>query len=170
MEIRRGRPAMMFAMRICAAALLTALTIWLQCGGIAALIRWARTTVATDMDKLGFIRLATLVVRFAMAVVVLHLLEVFVWATFYRWVCLPSWKAAVYFSASSYGTIGCSDVSLPLSWRTFGPLESIIGVLMCGISVSLLFAIITRLIDPTHDSLAGSSFRPVRKGILYAGK
>jgi voltage-gated potassium channel len=162
---------MMFAMRICAAALLTALTIWLQCGGIAALIRWARTTVAAEMDELGFIRVAALVVRFAMAVVVLHLLEVFVWATFYRWVCLPSWKAAVYFSASSYGTIGCSDVNLPSNWRTFAPLESIIGVLMCGISVSLLYAIITRLISPANDSNASSSsVHPVMKARLYAEK
>jgi len=53
----------------------------------------------------------------------------------------------VYFSASSYSTLGCSDVSLPSNWRTLAPLESVIGVLMCGISVSLLFAIVTRLID-----------------------
>ena len=59
----------------------------------------------------------------------------------------PTWDSAIYFSASSYSTLGCSDVSLPSDWRTLGPLESIIGVLMCGISVSLLFAILTRLIN-----------------------
>jgi voltage-gated potassium channel len=73
-------------------------------------------------------------------------LEVFVWVGFYRWLFLPSWNLAVYFSAGSYGTVGCSDVNLPLDWRSFGPLESIIGVLMCGTSVSVLLAMITRLI------------------------
>jgi Ion channel len=67
--------------------------------------------------------------------------------TFYRWHCLPSWDSAIYFSASSYSTLGCNDVRLPSEWRTLAPLESIIGVLMCGISVSLLFAIVTRLIN-----------------------
>jgi voltage-gated potassium channel len=81
-----------------------------------------------------------------MAVVVLHGLEILLWAGFYRWHCLPSWDSAIYFSASSYSTLGSSDVSLPLSWRTLGPVEGVIGVLMCGMSVSLLFAIITRLI------------------------
>ena len=36
---------------------------------------------------------------------------------------------------------------LPQMWRTLGPLESIIGVLMCGLSVSFLFAVVSRLID-----------------------
>jgi hypothetical protein len=162
---------MIFAMRICAAALLTVLTIWLQCCGIAALISWARNTLAADMDRLGIIQLAGLVVRFTMAVVVLHLLEVCVWATFYRGVCLSSWKESLYFSASSYGTIGCSDVSLPLNWRTFGPLESIMGVLMCGMSVSLLFAIITRLVSVTHDTrVRKSSVHRVMKTNVYAAK
>ncbi|WP_263355475.1 potassium channel family protein, partial [Acidicapsa acidisoli] len=105
-----------------------------------------------DMRKMGAFRFAALVVRLAMAVVVLHGLEILLWATFYRWRCLPSWDSAIYFSASSYSTLGCSDVSLPLQWRTLGPLESVIGVLMCGISASLLFAIVTRLINREEQS------------------
>jgi hypothetical protein len=35
-------------------------------------------------------------------------------------------------------------------WRTLGPVESIIGVLMCGLSASFLFAIVTRLV--TRDA------------------
>jgi hypothetical protein len=48
---------------------------------------------------------------------------------------------------TSYSTIGSSDVALPSQWRMLGPLESIIGVLMAGISVSILFAIVMRLSD-----------------------
>jgi hypothetical protein len=36
---------------------------------------------------------------------------------------------------------------LPQKWRTLGPVESIIGVLMCGLSASFLFAIVSRLVD-----------------------
>ncbi len=32
-------------------------------------------------------------------------------------------------------------------WRSLGPVESIIGVLMCGLSASFLFAIVSRLVD-----------------------
>ena len=92
--------------------------------------------MAGDTDKFGLFRTTVLIVRFTTAVVVLHLIEALVWAIFYRCFCLPSWEAAFYFSAGSYGTVGCSDVSLPPNWRALGPLESITGALMCGISVS----------------------------------
>jgi len=105
--------------------------------------------LAEQLRQTSAVRSTALVVRFTAAVVGLHGLEILLWASFYRWRCLPSWDSAIYFSASSYSTLGCSDVTLPSNWRTLAPVESIIGVLMCGISVSLLFAIVTRLIN--HD-------------------
>ena len=143
----------MFLHRVGAELPLITLTLWLQSAGVAALITWVRRALGHAARKVGTLRSAALVVRLAMAVVVLHGLEILLWAGFYRWRCLPSWDAAVYFSASSYSTLGCSDVSLPSSWRTLAPLESVMGVLMCGISVSLLFAIVTRLIDHEPRSL-----------------
>ena len=131
---------------------LITLTLWLQSAGIAALIAWVRRGLAGDIREMSGLRSTALVVRLAMAIVVLHGLEILLWAGFYRWRCLPSWDSAIYFSASSYSTLGCSDVSLPSSWRTLAPLESVIGVLMCGISVSLLFAIVTRLINREGQS------------------
>ena len=123
---------------------LITVTLWLQSAGVAILIAWVRRALGRDM-QIGAIRSAALLVRFTAAVVVLQAMEILLWAGFYRWRCLPSWDSAIYFSASSYSTLGCNDVSLPSMWRTLGPLESIIGVLMCGISVSLLFAIVTGL-------------------------
>ena len=69
------------------------------------------------------------------------------WAGCYRWLCLPSWGSAFYFSASSYVTVSYGDVVLPSNWRMLGPLESVMGVLMCGISVSVLFATVTQLVS-----------------------
>jgi hypothetical protein len=124
---------------------LITVTLWLQSAGVAALIAWVRRALEGDIQQIGALRSAALIVRFTSAVVVLHGIEILLWACFYRWRCLMSWDSAIYFSASSYSTLGCNDVSLPSNWRTLGPLESIIGVLMCGISVSLLFTIVTRL-------------------------
>ena len=137
----------MFLHRVVAELLLITLTLWLQSAGVSALIAWVRRALREEMHTMGAFRLAALVVRLATAVVVLHGSEILLWAGFYRWRCLPSWDSAMYFSASSYSTLGCGDVSLPSSWHALAPLESVIGMLMCGISVSLLFAIVTRLID-----------------------
>jgi voltage-gated potassium channel len=137
---------MLLLHQLAAAFLLVTLTMWLECGGIATLITWARRAVAGDIHKLGAFRSAALVVRVTTAVIALHGLQVLVWAGCYRWLCLPSWESALYFSATSYTTVGYGDIVLPSNWRMLGPIESILGVLMCGLSVSLLFAIATRLV------------------------
>ena len=138
--------------RVVAELPLITLTLWLQSAGVAALVTWVRRALGGDLRNLGAFHFAALIVRLAMAVVVLHGLEILLWATFYRWRCLPSWDSAIYFSASSFSTLGCNDVSLPSQWRILGPLESVIGVLMCGISASLLFAIVTRLFNRDEQS------------------
>jgi hypothetical protein len=114
---------------------------------MAALISWGRSSLAPDVHRLGPIRTAMLMVRFITAFIVLHIFEILLWAGFYRWLCFPLWEPAFYFSAASYATVGYDDVVLPQTWRTLGPVESIIGVLMCGLSASFLFAIVTRLVD-----------------------
>lgn len=121
-------------------------TLWLQSVGLAMLILWIRRAVASDLHKLGPFRSAALVVRLTGAVIILHGVLILFWASCYRRLCFSSWESALYFSASSYATVGYGDVVLPSNWRMLGPLESIIGVLMCGISVSVLFATITRLV------------------------
>jgi voltage-gated potassium channel len=128
------------------AFVLVMLTLWLQSGGMATLITWARRAVAGEIHKLGPLHIAMLVVRLTMALVVLQGLQVLLWACCYRWLCFPSWDSALYFSASSYATVGYGDIILPSRWRMLGPIESIIGVLICGVSVSLLVAIVTRLV------------------------
>ena len=131
--------------RVVAELPLITLTLWLQSAGVTAMIAWVRPALEGDAHQIRGLRTAALIVRFTAAVVVLHGLEILLWACFYRWRCLTTWDSAIYFSVSSYSTLGCNDVSLPSQWRALAPLESVIGVLMCGISVSLLFAIVTRL-------------------------
>jgi voltage-gated potassium channel len=126
--------------------LLVTLTLGLQCAGLGALIHWTRRAVDSGLSKPAPFRSALLVMKLSTAVIVLHGALILLWAGCYRWLCFPSWESAMYFSASSYATVGYGDAVLPVSWRMLGPVESIIGVLMCGISVSLVFALITRLV------------------------
>src|SRR6266481_5891433 len=138
---------MMFVREASAAIILVMLTLLLQCAGLAALISFARPSLAPDNLRPGPIRSAVLVKRLMTAFIGLHLLEILLWAGFYCWLCFPFWESAFYFSAASYATVGYGDVVLPWMWRTLGPVESIIGVLMCGLSASFLFAIVTRLVE-----------------------
>lgn len=135
-----------FAHNAFAAVILGALTLWLQCAGMGVLIFWTKTFIEQSPRRLTAYHAALLMVRFAAAMTILHTLEILVWSCFYRWYCLPTWETSFYFSATSFTTVGYGDVLLPHAWRPLGPLESLIGVLMCGMSVSGLFAVLTRIL------------------------
>lgn len=81
--------------------------------------------------------------------ILIHATEIGVWAMFYLWAgCLPDAESAFYFSGVTYATLGYGDVVLPLPWRMLGPIEGLTGILMCGLSAALFFAIVARLIGP----------------------
>jgi voltage-gated potassium channel len=129
-----------------AAVLLLSVTLSLQCGGAAALIFWIRS-IPRETREVQVFHCAALVMQTTVAVIVLHGIVILLWASCYRWLCFPSWESAFYFSASSYATVGYGDVILPSKWRLLGPLESMVGMLMSGVSIGLLFAAVTHLVD-----------------------
>ena len=134
-----------------AAVLLVSITLCLQCGGAAALIFWIRS-IPRETRGVRVFRCAALVMQSTVAVIVLHGIVILLWASCYRGLCLPSWESAFYFSASSYATVGYGDVILPAKWRLWGPLESMVGMLMSGVSIGLLFAAVTHLVDGDSGS------------------
>jgi hypothetical protein len=143
-----------FLSQALAATILAALTLAIECAGMAVLIHWMRAYFERGIRSQSLWHTGVLMIRFASMTVLLHLLQILPWAAFYRVRCLRSWESSFYFSATSYSTVGYGDVVLPPVWRLLGPVEAIMGVLMCGISVSVLFAIATRLIGNEADSAA----------------
>ena len=138
---------MAFVFQAGAATILVALTLLLQSAAMAALIHWLRALLARGMYRFGPVRSCALMVRFTSVIIAMHLLQILLWAGFYRSKCFPSWEPAFYFSAASYSTVGYGDILLPRMWRGLGPVESVTGVLMCGLSAALLFAIVIRLVE-----------------------
>lgn len=143
---------MVFVHQSSAVLVLLTLTLIVQSAGLAALIDWTKGHLPRSLRQFGRLRSAVLVIRLTSLIVCLHLLTILPWACFYRWNCFSTWGSAFYFSAASYSTVGASELVLPAAWRTLCPIESIAGVLMCGLSASFLFAIVTRLVE--RDSLA----------------
>ena len=140
---------MLFVHESYAAIFLVALTLVVQSAGMAALIEWARAHLPAGNRRFGLVRGSVLMMRLTSLIVCLHMLQILLWAWFYRWNCFATWESSFYFSASSYSTVGYGDLVLPHTWRMVGPIESVTGVLMCGLSASFLFAVVTRLVE--HD-------------------
>jgi hypothetical protein len=129
---------------VLSAVILVAITMWIHAAGISALLR-----VFMKLHLQSPIRARALMVillRMIWWLVLLHVAEISVWAFFYLWRgYLPNAEAAFYFSGTSYTTVGYGDVVLAKPWRLLGPLEGLIGILMCGLSTGYFFVVVSRL-------------------------
>jgi len=91
------------------------------------------------------------------SLMLLHLAETSIWAAFYSWRGLfANYETSLYFSLSTYTTIGYGDVLLPEKWRLLGALEGISGVLLCGLSTAFLFAVVNALFQFRIQRMKGT--------------
>jgi len=87
-----------------------------------------------------------MLIRIAGWAILLHLVEIAVWAFFYTWRdVLPDLTTALYFSAVTFTTTGYGDVVLPAQWRLVGGIEALTGIIMCGWSAAFFFAVVSQM-------------------------
>jgi hypothetical protein len=127
---------------------LMALCVTIHAIGLTAALTWMRRTRATIE---GHFWLATsMLICVAAWTVLMHLLQIAVWAFFYVWKQgMPDLQTALYFSAVTYTTTGYGDLVLPKEWRLVGGVEALTGILMCGLSTGLFFAVFVKLFGLT---------------------
>ena len=95
---------------------------------------------------MGFAGISWLLTRIAAVTVIAHLLEITIWALYYRLSgALPAFEDSFYFSSVTYATIGYGDIVLPPPWRLLAAMEGLTGILMCGWSGAFFFAAVNRL-------------------------
>jgi Ion channel len=132
------------------AGALVAITVAVHAGGLAALLAAFMGPRAPTPKR--FWPIAWLLVRVTWGLIAIHLAEITVWALFYLWAgCLPDAESALYFSGVTYATIGFGDLVLQAPWRLLAPVEGLTGILMCGLSAALFFALVSRIYAPHHE-------------------
>lgn len=92
--------------------------------------------------------LLIVLIKTAWVLVVLHAFEVFLWALAYRYLAergFTSLEEAMYFSFTTFTTLGYGDITLDGPWRLLTGVESLNGILLVGWSTALSFAVIQRL-------------------------
>jgi hypothetical protein len=120
---------------------LLALTVTIHAAGLSAILR----RESSRLPDMRFWPVTRLLVWVAWLLVLLHLAEIAVWALFYWWQkCLPDAESSFYFSGVTYTTLGYGDLVLPKEWRLLGPVEGLTGILMCGLSTGLIFAVVVK--------------------------
>src|SRR5947208_14137386 len=128
------------------ASCLVATTVTIHAAGLGMVLSHvSRSTVRPEDTR--FWPITWLLIRIAWFLIVFHVLEIAVWALFF-WCenCMPDVESSFYFSGITYLTIGYGDLVLPKEWREFGPIEGLTGILVCGLSTALFFAVVSKRI------------------------
>jgi hypothetical protein len=83
---------------------------------------------------------------------ILHAFETFLWAICYIFIgARPDLRTAMLYSLGAMTTYGHSDLYLEERWRLAGPIESLNGILLFGLSTAFLFWLIQE-VSPRNRS------------------
>jgi voltage-gated potassium channel len=143
--------------------LIVAVCLVIHSSGLIILADWLLSRRSAVEQRPGYTQYSLLLIAAFTVILFLHVFETGIWAAFYRWRELfPDYETSLYFSLTSYTTIGYGDVTLPQRWRLLGAVEGISGVLLCGLSAAFLFALVNamfqlRLNSRTQRASGGTS-------------
>ena len=126
------------------AGVLIAGTVAVHAAGLAFLLTSALKPHALPPARLWPI--TWFLIRLTWMLLFIHAIEITIWGFYFWWQeCLPDLVSATYFSGITYATVGYGDLVLPEEWRMLAPIEGLTGILMCGLSTGLFFAIVNKL-------------------------
>src|SRR5690242_1442415 len=133
---------------ISVAALIVALCLLLHVAGLLLMAEWLLSRREYLEQSGARMRYAIVLVLLFLGIMFLHVLETSTWAVFYYSEALfKDFETSLYFSLTSYTTIGYGDVLLPQRWRLLGAIEGVTGVLFCGLSTAFIFAVMTAMLQ-----------------------
>ncbi|RME71061.1 MAG: two pore domain potassium channel family protein [Verrucomicrobia bacterium] len=132
------------------AGLLLSLCVAIHVFTLAGLASRFRTRL--DAGSARFWPATWTLLQMAWWVVLAHLVEIVIWALFYRWVEMLPAVDAFYFSAVTYTTVGYGDVVPEEGWRLLAGIEGLTGILMCGWSTGFVFAAFSRILKAAAES------------------
>lgn len=79
------------------------------------------------------------------AMLMLHLAEIFAWSAALVWSGLVAeWRAAGFFAANTYTTVGYGNFVLPYGWHMLAPIIAISGLFTFGWTGSVLVEVVRR--------------------------
>lgn len=79
-----------------------------------------------------------------------HILEIWVWAFAYLFIDeIKTLEAALYYSISTFTTVGYGDIVLSRLWRVFSSIEAANGMLLFGWSTAFIFEVMRLVLEPT---------------------
>lgn len=114
--------------------------------GLAMLLRLLRRHRTNAPARGALIHDLAGIAGAAFGLFVLHALEIWGYAALYLGIgALRTFEEALYFSTTTYATIGYGDIVLAADCRVLGAIEGINGVILLGWSTAFFVAVVGRI-------------------------
>ena len=138
-------------------ALLVAVTMAIHVFGMLAVLRF-NEYLKSGLDKKNELLAGVVPIMLASCLILLiHLVEVIVWAVFFYWKgAFPNVSIAYYFALNEYTTVG-SKFNLPRQLRLLEGIISCAGLLAFALSTGILFRLATSFLEKPRKFLGKSN-------------
>jgi hypothetical protein len=150
---------------IAVAVILTFSTVVVQALGLMGIIHFVRYELRLGRAGVQFWRDVGIITGVALVALAAHVVAIVAWGVVFS-LCgeFSQLARAVYHSGMNYTTLGDSDKVMSPTWKLLAPLEAANGMLMFGVSTTMLFAVIQRLIQTRRGEFADYRAHSRRQG------
>jgi hypothetical protein len=134
--------------------LLVLVTVGIQIAGLAVLI-WMMRVGARRINALSYVlQQLGVILAVVMGLFFIHTLQIWLYAGVYVWLGeFETFEASLYFSTSSFTTVGYGEIVLTSRWRIVSAIQSANGFLLLGWSTVFLISVISRMRSVEFDWL-----------------
>jgi voltage-gated potassium channel len=139
----------MFFLSLIIGVFMIALTVAIHAVGAAHWLHYIADWHTRQPQVSGARMMFRAVVRTSIVLLLLHFLEMILWALLY--IALPAkaglgnFYEAIYFSMITFTTLGYGDITLSAEWNLLSGMEAMVGITVFGLTTALLFAVIQQI-------------------------
>jgi voltage-gated potassium channel len=137
-------------------AILVAITMAIHAFGMLLVLRINEYLKSRLAKKTGFMAGLVPIMLASCLILLIHLIEVVIWAAFFYWKnAFPNVSIAYYFALNEYTTVG-SRFNLPIQLRLLEGIISCAGLLAFALSTGILFRLATSFLEKPRQFLGKS--------------
>ena len=135
-------------------AALVLATVVVQIGGMVVLIWIMRRRASRYAGFTYVMQQIGVILAVVMGLFLIHAVQIWVYAAVYLALDeFQTWEASLYFSTSSFTTVGYGEIFLESRWRIVPAIQSANGFLLLGWSTIFLISVLSRLRSVEFDWL-----------------
>ena len=136
----------MLLLNLIVAGALVAITFAIHFAGLVALSAVIRKRAVPHVNLSTVVGQGLAIFFVLLSLFAIHSIEIWVFTlTYLALGTFPDVETAVYFSTSTFSTVGYGDVLIDKDWRMLAAAESVIGFLLLGWSTAFLVSISARV-------------------------